>query len=214
MNILFVLAHPDDEAFGPAGTIAKLAKEHYVEVMTLCKGDRPGSTAVASPRQRAFHKSMETLGVDNYTIGGASDTKLELRQTTVQIEASIYDVRPSIVYTHNISDIHQDHRLVAEACLLACRPFPTNSVEELYMFELPNTDWNFGMVEPKFEPNVFVDITEEHHLKMKVLSYYETEIRDYPDARSVTAVDTLAMKRGYQVGANRAEAFKQVYRLC
>jgi len=43
MKILFIFAHPDDEAYGPAGTISKLAKDgNDVVVVSLCNGRRPG----------------------------------------------------------------------------------------------------------------------------------------------------------------------------
>jgi len=46
-----------------------------------------------------------------------------------------------------------------------------------------------------------------------VMGYYTTETYDYPDARSIESMESLAMYRGKQVGMHRAEAFKQIFKL-
>lgn len=214
MNILFLFAHMDDEAFGPAGTIAKLAKTNNVTVVSLCKGDRPGSETVMTPRREAFIKSCELLGV-SYMLFSSSDLRLEYH-TAMQDATSVMNiVNPDVVYTHNSSDLHKDHRLVAEIALALCRPTPGSRITELYMCELPNsTPWAFDQLGPTFVPNTYVDVTEYIDIKEEVLSYYNTELRDYPDARSVKAMTELAAYRGTHVGTQYAEAFKQVYRLC
>ena len=58
-KIFFLFAHPDDEAYGPAGTIAKLSKDNQVIVVSLCNGARPGYEHVADARSFAFIKSCD-----------------------------------------------------------------------------------------------------------------------------------------------------------
>ena len=211
MNILFVIAHPDDEAYGPAGTIAELAKEHDVTVHCLCNGARPGWEHVSDARVEAFIRSCELLGA-NCKIGNSPDLSLELLPTVRAIEEVIQSIQPTVVYTQNISDINQDHRIVGEACLIACRPKPDSVVDELYFFEVPSsTDWTFYQVQPKFEPSVYNDITNQIELKQRVLGLYVTETYEFPDARSIEAMTTLAKYRGYQVGVHYAEAFRLVF---
>ena len=48
-------------------------------------------------------------------------------------------------------------------------------------------------------------------LKEIALGRYNTETYEFPDARSVEAMKTLAKYRGYQVGLNNAEAFSLVF---
>ncbi|MBP9816108.1 PIG-L family deacetylase [Candidatus Woesebacteria bacterium] len=39
-NIVAIFAHPDDEAFGPGGTLAKLSNEHDVYIICVTSGDK------------------------------------------------------------------------------------------------------------------------------------------------------------------------------
>lgn len=213
MKIAFIFAHPDDEAYGPSCTIAKLAKDNEVHIVSLCKGNRPGNEGVAKTRQIAFEKSCSVLGASSLMYNG-SDCKLQLSDAISDVEHAISLIHPDVVYTHNISDVHQDHRLVAEACLIACRPKPGSSVKELYMCELPpSTDWSFGQIEPVFVPNTYVDVSDLVDTKREVLALYGTETYSYPDNRSIESVEELLIHRGKQVGVAGAEAFKQVFRI-
>jgi len=211
MTILFIFAHPDDESYGPAGTIAKLANNHEVVVISLCNGARPGNEQVADLRTDAFIKACQLLG-SKYEIYSTPDCALEYDSTLKTIETLINHYQPSIVYTHNISDIHRDHRLVAECCMVACRPKPNSPVNELYFCEMPSsTAWSFNQLTPNFEPNVYNDIGEYIDIKKQVMTLYSTEIYNFPDARSIEAMETLAKYRGYTIGFRYAEAFKLIF---
>jgi LmbE family N-acetylglucosaminyl deacetylase len=211
MKILFVLSHPDDESFGPAGTIAKLSKDNLVRVISLCKGNRPGAVNVDTIRQDTFIRVCNELGVES-CIFNSSDLYLDYHQALLDIENTIKQFNPDVVYTHNISDIHRDHRTTAEAVMAACRPKPTSAVKELYFCEIPaSTEWTFGQIDPVFIPNTYVDVTDYIELKKHVIGLYGTEIYEWPDARSVESVEVLAKYRGRQIGARYAEAFRLVF---
>jgi len=211
MNVLFLLAHPDDEAFGPYGTIATLARDNKVTVVSLCNGARPNFEAVAKHRAKAFKNSCERLGVEHY-IYDNPDLSLEYNSTVKMVENIVRQVQPEAVYTHNISDLNNDHKVVAEAAMVACRPKPESTVDELYFFEVPaSTDWAFGQGRPAFDPNVYIDISDFIETKKWALSQYTTETYEFPDARSIESMVTRAKYRGSQLGFNYAEAFRLVF---
>ena len=212
MNILFLIAHPDDEAYGPYGTIAKLASEgHNVHVFCLCDGRRPGNLDVSADRVFAFKKNCESLGVQ-WKIWANPDLGLALNDTAHLVTQLVDMHRFDIVYTHNISDINNDHKIVGEAALIACRPKPNCSVNELYFFEVPSsTDWTFGKVQPVFQPTTYVDVSDFVETKIAALANYPSETYEFPDARSIEAMTTLSKYRGYQVGFHHAEAFQLVF---
>lgn len=210
MNIMFIVAHPDDEAFGPAGTIAKLSKDHNVKILCLTKGDRPGNEHVQSSRREAFNASCITLGASSIPVDLlSSDCKLTYDETLFQIEKTLREYPTDIVYTHSPSDLHLDHVLVSKCCMIACRPKPESTVKKLYFFEQPN-DWTFGQI-GSFVPNTFVDITEQMEIKKTACDFYLTERYDWPDARSWESIEVQSKQRGKTVGVNHAEAFQLVF---
>lgn len=213
MKILFIVAHPDDESYGPYGTMIKQVREgHDVHVYSMCNGERPGSEHVSSGRRDGFKQNCDNAGVQ-WQVWDNGDLTLDLRSITDRITDLVNTEKPDVVYTHNISDLNTDHRLVAEACLVACRPKPSSTVNQLYFFEVPSsTDWTFGQVTPVFSPNTYVSLTADIvKLKQGALARYDTETYNYPDARSVEAMTTLLKYRGYQVGTEYAEAFSLVF---
>ena len=52
-----------------------------------------------------------------------------------------------------------------------------------------------------------MEISDQLERKHKALSAYASEMRDWPHARSLEAVEHLARWRGAQVGVEAAEAF-------
>ncbi len=213
MKILFVVAHPDDEVYGPYGTIARMVQEgNEVMVLCLCTGKRPNANQeVSKNRIETFISNCQNLNVE-YELWDNDDLDLTLNETAHKLTKFIDLNKPEIVYTHNISDINRDHQIAAEATIIACRPKPKCSVNELYFFEVPSsTDWSFSQIQPTFQPNHYVDIGDYISIKQLALSKYTTETYEYPDARSVEAMTTLSKYRGYQVGFKYAEAFQLVF---
>lgn len=212
MTVLCLFAHPDDEAFGPAGTIYRLSQKHTIVIASMCNGARPHAPAsVAAARAGAFVASCRFIGADP-VIYDTDDTCLTFDEALLHIERLVERHKPTIVITHSMADLHRDHRTVAEAALVACRMKPGSSVKELYAAEMqPSTDWSLGQIQPQFQPNVYYDVTSEMSLKQHVLGLYGTETYEAPDARSIDAMVTRAKYRGFQAGVEYAEALHQIY---
>jgi LmbE family N-acetylglucosaminyl deacetylase len=209
VNILFAFAHPDDEAFGPAGTIAKLSLEHRVWVLSLCRGNRPGAEDVEEGRRNAFFESCGMLGA-NAIMGMENDVHLDYHIAVATISQYVKQCGIHAVYTHNLGDLHRDHRITAEAAMVACRPRPDSTVDQLFMCE-QGSDMSFGTIGTRFAPNYYNDVTDQMTLKKSVLSMYNTEVYPFPDARSVDSMEAMAIRRGAEVGVSFAEAFQLVF---
>lgn len=210
MNILFAFAHPDDEAFGPAGTIAKLAQDgHNVNVVAFCRGDRHGQDDIAAARTHAFRKTCDLLGAAAY-IDNEDDFSLNEQRVILQLTKLIKLLKIDVVYTHNINDLHCDHKIVAQAAMVVCRPNPQSSVHALYMCEMPAaSDWTFNTA--VFQPNVYVDVSKFIEQKKRALQCYPSETHAWPDPRSVNGMLTLSQYRGQQISCGYAEAFQLVF---
>jgi len=216
-KVLVVGAHPDDEAYGPGATIAsmiylKLWEVHLLTFTDGCNSEEDDTISIT----KQWKESCKVLGIENRVCLFLKDQQLDsysIQKLSAYIQTSINNIKPKIVITHNITDLNRDHRLVSEATMVACRPKPNLSVNQVWMYEIPSsTDWAFGQY-GSFEPNIFFELDSDLYYKtLDAIREYKNELEKYPHARSLTAISTLAQKRGNTVGVRFAEAFKLVWK--
>src|SRR5436190_10457992 len=77
-KIVCIFAHPDDEAFGPAGTIAQLARESEVQIICVTDGNSPGTKIknLDKVRKSELEESARILGVKKIHFLGEADGSL------------------------------------------------------------------------------------------------------------------------------------------
>ncbi len=216
-RILVVAAHPDDEVLGVGATIARHAADgDNVNILILAEGatSRGGDENDVSALSAAAAAAAAVLGANAPRFAGLPDNlmdSLTLLDIVKHVEAVIDEVRPDIVYTHHGGDLNVDHRMTHQAVITACRPLPGSCVSTLYAFETPSsTEWASSATGETFKPTRFVDVTDFMAKKRQALICYEAEMRPFPHARSLEAVDALATLRGSQSGIARAEAFQVI----
>lgn len=208
---LFVLAHPDDEVYGPGGTIRELSRRMTTAALVLCAGNRPGAEHVMQDRRETCVNNLQTLGVHHIELRQHNDTKLEYHKALTDIGLVVDQLRPTMVFVHDQCNLHVDHRTANSAAMVVCRPTPQCSVNTLYTFENPgSTEWTFGDY-GVFNPTTFIDITEHIDTKCELLGRYASETYPYPDCRSVDGMRIMAANRGKTVGMQYAEAFRLMY---
>lgn len=210
-KILVIAAHPDDEVLGCGGTIARHIREKD-EVRIVIFGEGPTSRT-RGKKNTALNESqaaLKILGVKRVDFLGYRDQLFEeisQLEFARRVESTLKMFSADRVFTHCPRDLNLDHRLVAEAVMVACRPIPGASVKEIFFWEtLSSTEW----VAPSdaFKPNLFIDISETLDSKKKALQAYKSEIRKFPHPRSIEGVDALARFRGIQSGVLAAESFE------
>ena len=93
--------------------------------------------------------------------------------------------------------------------MVATRPVGIGrDIEIVATYEtLSETHWNAPNIEPNFTPNWVVDISDYINEKLAALKCYESQISDFPGARSIEAVEALAKFRGTQAGFGYGEGF-------
>ena len=220
MNILFVVAHPDDEVLGAGASIHKFAQEgHRVAVCTMANhaAARANISATLSNDQE---EAFSIMGVQKSYAGDFPNIQMNTvpHLHLVQfIERAIEDWQAESIYTHHPSDTNNDHVMTSYAAQAASRLFQRkNGVPALKQFiymEVPSsTEWSFDSSANRFSPNMFVEIGKEGvDLKLKALAAYRGVMRPYPHPRSEEAITGLAAFRGVQAGCNYAEAFEAVF---
>ena len=234
MNILVVVAHPDDEVLGMGGTILK----HAIQGDTITVAYM--TTGITSRRSSKYQnvssyeinkkleldmkkqieelrkdakKACNLLKVKKFFFFDFPDNEMDtvpLLKIVKTIEKLVKEIKPERIYTSHYGDLNIDHRIVFEATLTACRPVRL-SVKEIMCFEiLSSTEWAFPY---RFNPNHFININGELDKKIKAMQAYKNEIRKFPHPRSVENIKNSAHRWGTVSGFHAAEAFEVIRKL-
>ncbi|EAH6869417.1 PIG-L family deacetylase [Campylobacter sp. RKI_CA19_01128] len=214
-KILIIAAHPDDEVLGCFGTIAKYIQQGY-EAYTLILGEGKTSRDINSKNEQEIledelFKANNLLGIKKvfrkFFPDNAFD-KIPLLEIVKSIEEVKNEIKPNIIFTHYEKDLNIDHQITYKATITATRSLQEESVKEIYSFEiLSSTEWNYPL---SFQPDVFFDISATLDLKLKAMSFYQSELRNYPHPRSLEGIKINAQYQGMRVGLQYAEVFKSV----
>ncbi len=117
-KVLAVFAHPDDEAFGPGGLIAKLTKDGAtVHLMCATKGEAGRN---AGSRDKELLESAKVLGVSKVEFLGFKDGEIgnnDLAKLERIISKKIKIFKPDLIITYDLNGIsgHLDHIAIASA---------------------------------------------------------------------------------------------------
>ncbi|MBE8398954.1 PIG-L deacetylase family protein [Leptospira borgpetersenii] len=220
-KILTVAAHPDDEILGCGATMARLSEEGYeIHILILAEGltsrenvrDRNSKLKELGELAQTASKASEVIGAKFIEVLDFPDNRMDSidRLDIIKVvERKIEEIQPEIIFTHFKNDLNIDHRVTSDAVITACRPYPKQVVKELYFFEVPsNTEWQVGNQSETFNPNYFVSINEtQMKKKINALKVYQSEMREFPHARSIEAINALVNWRGASIGVGMAEAF-------
>ena len=218
-RLLVVAAHPDDEVLGCGGTIAKaVAQGAQVAVIFLGEGisarfpvgqyDSQDFKEQTAQRQKESEAAIKVLGIHKVQYGTRLCTQFDtypLLSIVKEIEEFMEGFNPTVLLTHNSSEVNIDHRLVHEAVEIACRPTREWIPKEIYTFEVICSA-SFKFVS-QFKPNVFVDISDTWDKKIEAWHCYQGESRPFPFPRSDKGLEVLSQSRGMSVGVEKVEAF-------
>jgi LmbE family N-acetylglucosaminyl deacetylase len=219
-TILVVAAHPDDEVLGCGASIAKwTASGNTVHVLIMAEG---GTSRGLVRNREAMSKELSLLGdsarqagiilgITSVKLLGFPDNRmdsLDRLDVIKAIEMEIDRLSPHTVVTHHCSDLNIDHRITHEAVITACRPQPGHPVKLLLAFEVASsTEWQLTGSNAMFQPNWFEDVAKFFDYKLKALEPYQSEMREWPHARSLKNLEYLARCRGGAIGCEFAEGF-------
>lgn len=213
MKLLIIAPHADDEIIGVGGTMIKnITEGNEVFVCVMTRGVKPLFSDEYMDRLRS-----ETIACHEY-IGIKKTFYLEFPsvmlegQHRYEINAKILEVvketEPDEVYIPHIGDIQKDHQIVADCAMVALRPKYTFAPKKIYAYEtLSETGWNIPNIQNEFIPNTFVDIFNSLEKKLEAMKKYASQVSDFPDARSLEAIEALAKYRGALMNVRAAEAF-------
>ena len=206
MKILVIAPHPDDEVLGMGGTIKKLSKKNKIILCVVSEGATAQykDKKMIKVRRDSCKKTAKILGISQTIFLDYPDMRLNLSHLDInkKLEEIIEKYRPEIVYTAPKNDLNLDHQMVFNSTLVACRP--KSGVKQILCYEIQ------GNTKVPFVPNVFENIEKEFSYKIKGFKMYKSEIEEFPNPRSIIAIENLAIRRGIESGTKKAEAFELI----
>lgn len=209
MKVLIIAPHPDDEVLGCGGVIKKHSNNG--DEVCLCIATQaytPDWTQeFIDNRKKEIISAGEVLGIKETISLDLPTVKLDTipqKRINDLIAETIDKIKPEIIYLPFDGDINKDHKIIFNASMLALRSRFGSLVKKILCYEvLSETEWG----DVPFVPNLYVDITDVLEDKLKAMTCYKSEVKDYPHPRSLESIKILAQKRGVEVRLKTAEAF-------
>lgn len=216
MKVLVIAPHPDDEIIGVGGTIAKRAGEgHEVYVCVVTKAFPPlFSEEIVEQARTECREADKLLGVVETSFLDFPAVTLETvprYELNGGILKTIQRIKPDEVYIPHRGDMQLDHKMIVDAAMVALRPKYDHVVKRIYAYEtLSETGWDIPNTMNEFIPTVYEDITDSLKAKLSALVLFKSQLGEFPDARSIGAIEALARYRGATVNVKAAEAFSLI----
>ena len=222
MNILCVVAHPDDTEILCAGTLIRYAREnHHVTIAVFTDGSM--GDAVVAPAALGKIREAETRAAAavigaKVIWGGVMDEHVfpDQEQRRIMIDI-LREADPDVIFTHSPNDYHPDHRYVGQLVfdayfqkglphipgqsLPACR----FGQSQVYFMD------NLGGI--GFLPTEYVDITEVFEMKKEMLACHKSQfeaMQQLANTNLFDMIDVQAQFRGMAAGCRYAEGFARM----
>jgi two-component system response regulator HydG len=193
--VLAIGAHPDDVEIGAAGALlAHRAAGDTVAILTLSRGARGGDQL---ERARESQRAADIIGARLF-LGDLEDTRIAEGDPTIGvIDRVVGEIQPTVVYTHSVHDVHQDHRNTHRAAMVACR-----RVGRVLCFQSPSATIDY-------RPTHFVNIEDHIGRKLKAIGAFgsQTGVRDYLAPDLITSTARYWSRYG---GGSHAEPFEAI----
>lgn len=187
MKVLFIGAHIDDIELNCSGAVQKhIEKGDDVTFLTFSDCDE---THLGIHQQ--YQKARDLLQIKQ--IVDCRFIQRIFSEQRQKILNQMLNINADIIYTHDQSDIHQDHLVVAEESIRAFRK------STIITYCNPR---NMG----EFIPNYFIDISDQIlKTKIECVSCYTSQRKDY---MSPEAIASSARFYGIMAGKKYAEAYR------
>jgi LmbE family N-acetylglucosaminyl deacetylase len=149
LQILCLGAHSDDIEIGCGGTILRLAEQYPHCLVYWVVFSAVGVRAAEARRAAALFAgpaNLEGPHLQSFRDGFMPFVGAEVKSVFEEVKQRF---SPDLIFTHNRSDAHQDHRLLGE---LTWNTFRDHLVLE---YEIPKYDGDLG------QPQLFVPLSRE-----------------------------------------------------
>ncbi|MBI3537305.1 MAG: PIG-L family deacetylase [Chloroflexi bacterium] len=225
-RVMVVHAHPDDQEFTVAGTLAKWARAGSEIISVIITSGDAGSNEKTNPtmtkeklaplREAEQRAANRVLGVHETIFlrypDGELEPTLQLRRDLTRLirkykPDAVLSGDPTVRFYGNNYLNHPDHRAAANATLDAV--FPSAGTRFIFTellaegLEPHNVKWVF--IHGAEKPDVWIDISETIEIKIQALQQHATQIGGWDVAKEMRA---WAEEEGKAHELKYAEAFR------
>lgn len=177
LDLLAIMAHPDDAELLCGGTLVKTAAlGKRVGVLDLTSGEM-GSSGSGDLRAQEAARSAEVMGIAERRCAGLPDAELENdRASRLVVARHLRELRPRVVVTHWKVGRHRDHRIACELVRDACYLSGLRRLDvEGRPFRPRKLVYATAFREDADPPDLVVDVTDEVEVKLEALSSYTSQ---------------------------------------
>lgn len=213
--ILVIVAHPDDQVFGPGGTLAKYALEgKKIKTIIASYGELTHphfkKEVIRQIRAAESDKADEIMGGDGTEYWGAREGKFKEDFAALKLSARLkyrmLKYKPEKIFTHARNETHPDH-VALNQIVLECYD-ELHKKGELSCPVYTFTVWNYFRVKQRDVPRLVVDISKTFRTKLKALSVFRSQIIVMINLK--WSVYTKAFFAGLRNNVQFAEVFYKV----
>ncbi len=193
LDVLALVAHPDDAELGAGGTIAKLIKQgKSVGIIDLTEGEL-GSRGSVEIRYNEAETSSKILGIayrENLKLGDGFFE--ETQENILKIIIKIRQLQPQIILTNATTDRHPDHgraaQLVSRASYLSGL-VKINTTHQGKSQDKHRPQAVYHFIQDRYiKPHFAINITEELETKMKAILAYKSQFFDPSSSEPQTPI--------------------------
>ncbi len=177
VDLLAVMAHPDDAELLCGGTLARAADQgHRTGIVDLTRGEL-GSRGTAELRAKEAVAAAKVLGVAERVNAGLPDGHLANTDAARRIVVEhIRRLRPGVVLLQYITSRHPDHRvaseLVRDACFLSgLKNYPADGQP----FRPAKLCHALSFREDAVKPSFVVDISAQFDRKLAAIACFASQ---------------------------------------
>jgi N-acetylglucosamine malate deacetylase 1 len=211
-KVMAIVAHPDDEILSCGGALARHREEGDDVYAWILSGWDAFQWREARVRSSEAVAAAAHLGIpaDDVNVDKYPEQQIDAGPETVQDIVEILRAdRPSTIYTHRLTDTNRDHRMVAEAVLVATRPYGLRREVVPQLQVLGGVVDPFSIGPPGALTVYRVISRRQAEAKFEALRAYASETPSaVPHPRTVDVVAALMRVWGASIGVEYAEAFE------
>ncbi len=221
LDILVLVAHPDDAEISCGGTIAKhISFGHKIGVVDLTRGEL-GTRGTAAIRDQEATAAAKVLGLTvRENLGLRDGFFRNAEEDQLKVVVAIRKFQPEIVLTNAIHDRHPDHGRASDLVYESCFLSGLSKVETKDNGK-PQTAWRpravYHVVQSQYiQPDFVVDVSEFWEKKLESLRAYKSQFYDPTSKEPETfisnpgfmkLIEARGHEMGFAIGAKYGEGF-------